>query len=298
MARNGKVPRPPHPRKRRVPLPWQHPKPSREDARAPKRLAAILASPSYQEADRDLQFLREDDSRGLRLELEYTKAEMLLRRHGIRHTILVLGSTRVRERRGRLSRYYRIAREFGRIVARAGKRRGAAIVTGGGPGIMEAANRGAFDAGAPSIGLNITLPQEQFPNPYVTPALCMRFRYFALRKLHFLLRARALVAFPGGFGTFDELFETLTLVQTRKIRPLPIVLVGREYWQRAFNPGFLMQEGTIDPEDGELFWFAESAAEAWRGIRRWYRLAGEPVFPPLRLSDIKQRSAGARRIAL
>jgi uncharacterized protein (TIGR00730 family) len=299
-----KVPRPAHPRKRRVPLPSQRPKPSREDARAPRRLSSILSSPSYQEADRDLHFLSEEDSRGLRLELEYLKAETLLRQHGIAHTILVLGSTRIAERRaalGRLaklrrrgaakssmaaaqralenSRYYDIAREFGRIVGRAGKRAGAAIVTGGGPGIMEAANRGAFDAGAPSIGLNITLPQEQFPNPYVTPALCMRFRYFALRKLHFLLRARALVAFPGGFGTFDELFETLTLAQTRKIRPLPIVLVGRAYWERAFNAGFLVDEGTIDPEDRELFWFAESAREIWAGIVRWYRLAGESVFP-------------------
>jgi hypothetical protein len=290
---NSKVPRPPHPKRRRVPLPWQHPKSSREDARAPRRLSAILASPSYQAADRDLRFLREDDSRGLRLELEYTKAETLLRRHGIAHTILVLGSTRIKERGGALSRYYGIAREFGRIVARAGKRHGAAIITGGGPGIMEAANRGAFDMRAPSIGLNITLPHEQFPNPYVTPSLCMQFRYFALRKLHFLLRARALVAFPGGFGTFDELFETLTLVQTRKIKPLPIVLVGREYWEQAFNARFLMDEGTIDPEDRELFWFADSAQGAWDGIRRWYRLAGEALFPP----PNGARGRGARKRA-
>jgi uncharacterized protein (TIGR00730 family) len=274
------VPRPPHPTKRRLPLPSEHPKPSREDARAPRRLSTVLASESYQEADRDLHFLSEEDSRGLRLELEYLKAETLLRRHGIAHTILVLGSTRIHERGGRLSRYYSIARDFGRLVGKAGKPHGAAIVTGGGPGIMEAANRGAFDVGAPSIGLNITLPQEQFPNPYVTPALCLRFRYFALRKLHFLLRARALVAFPGGFGTLDELFETLTLAQTRKIKPLPIVLVGREYWEQAFNAGFLMEQGTIDPEDRELFWFAESAQEAWRGIQRWYRLTGETVFSP------------------
>src|SRR5581483_8380947 len=277
-----RIPRPPHPRRRRKPLPWCRPKPAREDRQAPRRLAAILASPSYREAEDDPQFL---------------KVESILERHRIAHTVLVLGSTRIDEK----SRYYPIARELGRIVGREGRRgRGGrgVIVTGGGPGIMEAANRGAHDVRAPSLGLNISLPQTQYPNPYVTPELCFQFRYFALRKLHFLLRARALVAFPGGYGTFDELFETLTLVQTRKIRPMPIVLVGREYWQRAFNPGFLMQEGTIDPEDGELFWFAESAAEAWRVIRRWYRLAGEPVFPPLRLSDIKQRSAGARRIAL
>jgi hypothetical protein len=257
--------------------------------------------------DRDIEFLSEGDSRGLRLQLEYLKAESLLRRHRIGHTILVLGSTRIVERtaaRRRLdglrrrrapkarlevaqrilakSRYYGIARQFGRIVGGSavlpdGTR--AAIITGGGPGIMEAANRGAFDAGAPSIGLNINLPQEQFPNPYVTPDLCLRFRYFALRKLHFLLRARALVAFPGGFGTCDELFETLTLVQTRKIKPLPIVLVGKSYWEQAFNAGFLIDEGTIDAEDRELFWFAETAQEIWDGIVRWYRLAGEAVFP-------------------
>ena len=295
-----RIPKPPHPRRRQQPLPWDRPKPARDDSRAPARVKAILASPSYQEADRDIRFLSEDDSRGLRLQLEYLKAETLLRQHGIAHTIIVLGSTRIKERRAALrqmraqrakrpleiaarlmekARYYDIAREFGRIVGKAGRRRGATVITGGGPGIMEAANRGAFVARAPSIGLNITLPHEQYPNPYVTPELCVRFHYFALRKLHFLLRARALVAFPGGFGTFDELFETLTLVQTRKIKPLPIVLVGRRYWERAFDAGFLVDEGAIDPEDRELFWFAESAREIWDGIVRWYRLAGEDVFP-------------------
>ena len=312
--RSATIPRPPHPRERREPLPWQRPKPARDDARAPKRLKRILASPSYREAERDLAFLDHDDTRGLRLELEYLKAESLLREQRIRHTVLVLGSTRIAERaaarrqvnrlrracvassgdgafKERLavaqrvlanSRYYEVARQFGRIVgekARLPDGSRAAIVTGGGPGIMEAANRGAFDAGAPSIGLNISLPKEQFPNPYVTPELCLLFRYFALRKLHFLLRARALVAFPGGFGTFDELFETLTLVPTRKIKPLPVVLVGRSYWEQASNAGFLIDEGTIDTEDRELFWFAESAQEIWDGIVRWYRLAGEDVFP-------------------
>ena len=144
---------------------------------------------------------------------------------------------------------------------------------------MEAANRGSYDVGAKSIGLNITLPHEQYPNPYVTPGLCVRFHYFALRKLHFLLRARALVAFPGGFGTFDELFETLTLVQTRKIKPLPVILVGEEYWRRAVDFDFLVAEGAIDAEDRELLWFAETAQEIWDGIVHWYRLAGEPLFP-------------------
>ncbi|HET7365409.1 MAG TPA: LOG family protein [Burkholderiales bacterium] len=273
-----RIPRPPHPERRRRPLPWHWPKPAREDKAAPRRLKAILASPSYREAEHDVEFLHRDDMRGVRLLLEYLKVESILERHRIAHTVLVLGSTRLGEK----SLYYPIAREFGRIVGREGKRKRGGrgvIVTGGGPGIMEAANRGAHDLGAPSLGLNISLPQTQYPNPYVTPELCFQFRYFALRKLHFLLRARALVAFPGGYGTFDELFETLTLVQTRKIKPMPIVLVGEAYWRRAFDVDFLLAEGAIDPEDRDLYWYAESAPEIWNGIRRWYRLAGEPVFP-------------------
>lgn len=145
---------------------------------------------------------------------------------------------------------------------------------------MEAANRGAFDAGAPSIGLNIALPLEQFPNPYLAPDLCFRFHYFAMRKLHFVQRARALVAFPGGYGTFDEMFETLTLVQTRTIEPVPIVLVGRSYWERAFDIDFLVAEGVIDPEDRELFWYAETAEEIWSGILRWHERNGSPFLTP------------------
>ena len=259
-----RVPHPPHPRRRRKPLP--RPAPSRR----------VLESPSYLEAEDDVQFLKHDDQRGVRLLLEYLKVESILQRERIAHTILVLGSTRIRSAK---NSYYAVAREFGRIVGREGLRRHGAIVTGGGPGIMEAANRGAHDVRAPSLGLNISLPQTQYPNPYVTPALCFQFRYFALRKLHFLLRARAVVAFPGGFGTFDELFETLTLVQTRKVKPMPIVLVGERYWRRAFDVDFLLAEGAIDPEDKELFWYAETAANIWRGIKRWYRLAGEAVFP-------------------
>jgi uncharacterized protein (TIGR00730 family) len=215
---------------------------------------------AYQLADQDVRFLNDDDTRGVRLQLEYLKAETLLRELGVRHTILVMGSTRAR----RTSPYYRIAREFGRIV---GRSRRAAIMTGGGPGIMEAANRGAFEANGLSIGLNIQLPREQLPNRYITPELCLRFRYFALRKLHFLLRARAMVAFPGGFGTFDEVFETLTLVQCRKIAPLPIVLVGQSYWQRAVDFDFLVREGSIDARDRKLFRYAETAAEIWRAVR-------------------------------
>jgi uncharacterized protein (TIGR00730 family) len=151
-------------------------------------------------------------------------------------------------------------------------------MTGGGPGIMEAANRGAFDAGAQTVGLNIELPHEQFPNPYITPELCFRFHYFAMRKLHFLQRARALVAFPGGFGTMDELFEALTLLQTRKMGMLPVVLVGEQYWRQVIDIPFLLAEGVIDPEDAELFWFAEDAASIWGGITDWYRRSGVDIF--------------------
>lgn len=309
-----KVPGPANPRQRREPLPWQAPKPAQDDPDAPRRLRAILENASYQASDHDIDFLQHNETRGLRLQLDYLKPELLLDQHGIRHTIVVFGSTRITEpaaaerlveslrralaeaphdaekkrrlaiaRRGLAkSRYYEVAREFGRLVGEAGECTDGAravVVTGGGPGVMEAANRGAYDVGAKTVGLNITLPHEQYPNPYVTPGLCFQFHYFALRKLHFLLRARALVAFPGGFGTFDELFETLTLVQTRKIKPLPVILVGESYWRRAVDLDFLVAEGAIDAEDRELLWFAETAQEIWDGIVHWYRLAGEPLFP-------------------
>jgi uncharacterized protein (TIGR00730 family) len=197
------------------------------------------------------------DARATRLAREYLRAEAALRAHGVRHTILVMGSTG-RPRRGA---YYEMARAFGGLVAADGR---AALMTGGGPGLMEAANRGAFEAGGPSIGLNIRLPAPQRPNRYLT--LSLGFRYFALRKLHFLLRARAFVAFPGGFGTFDELFETLTLAQTRKIGPLPVVLVGREYWKRAVDFAFLAAAGMIRRRDLRLFRYADSAEEIWRAV--------------------------------
>ncbi len=294
--------------RRRAPLPSARPKPAEDDEAAPGLVRRLLESPSYVEADADVAFLQRDENRGVRLQLDYFTAEDLLRAHGVDHTIVVFGSTRITEpvaARRRLeaapsdpdrrrdaaiaerilgkSRYYEVARRFGAIVGRQGDAfpGGRLIVmTGGGPGIMEAANRGAFDAGAESAGLNISLPHEQFPNPYLTPDLCFRFHYFAMRKLHFLLRARALVAFPGGFGTFDELFETLTLVQTRKIAPVPVVLVGEEYWRGAFDPGFLVREGVIDPEDAELFWYAEEAEEIWAGIVEWYRRAALPARGP------------------
>lgn len=308
-----KVPIPPQHHKRYEPLPWQRPKPPEEDPNAPLRIEALLASPSYQQADHDVDFLNRDDTRGLRLQLDYLKPELFLKKFGIVHTIVVFGSTRISEpaaaqrRVGLLrqalsedpdnkqlqhrlaiadrvlakSHYYEKAREFSRLVGNAGG--GPAdsrivVMTGGGPGIMEAANRGAYDLDAKSVGLNINLPHEQYPNPYITPDLCFRFHYFALRKLHFLLRAKALVAFPGGYGTFDELFETLTLIQTRKIKPLPVVLVGEEYWRQAFDVDFLVEEGAIDPEDRELFWYAETAQEIWDGILHWYEVSGEPLF--------------------
>jgi len=313
-ARHPQIPAPPHPQQRREPLPWHRPKPSTEDPDAPRRIQAIIDSPSYRQADQDVGFLQLDETRGVRLQIDYQKPEILLEQHGIRHTIVVFGSTRIQEptaiqfkvdslrkqvgsdpddetlqrdlavaeRVLAKSRYYEVAQEFGRLVGKAGQATGdgqLVIMTGGGPGIMEAANRGAYDVHSKSIGLNINLPHEQYPNPYITPELCFRFHYFALRKLHFLLRTRALVAFPGGYGTFDELFETLTLVQTRKIKPVPIVLVGEDYWQRAFNVDFLVDEGVIDEEDRELFWFAETAQDIWDGILRWHEANGDPLMP-------------------
>ena len=307
-------PKPAHRVDRVVVLSGGQPKGAEEDGRAPGALRSILQSPSYQEADQDEGFLQSEATRGIRLQLDFLKTETLLREHQIAHTIVVFGSTRICEaqaarrtvasiadalalnpddgglqRRLKTARslaaktkYYRIAREFGQIVGAASEKAIGGrlmIMTGGGPGIMEAANRGAHDVGAQSIGLNITLSKEQAPNPYVTPELCFRFHYFAMRKLHLLMRARALVAFPGGFGTMDELFEVLSLEQTRKIAPVPVVLVGESYWRRAFDPDFLVDEGVIDPEDRDLFWFAESAEEAWQGILRWYETAGRPLLP-------------------
>jgi uncharacterized protein (TIGR00730 family) len=143
---------------------------------------------------------------------------------------------------------------------------------------VEAANRGAFESGAKTVGMNIDLPEEQFPNPYISEELCFRFRYFALRKLHFMQRARAFVAFPGGLGTMDELFEALTLIQTRTIKPLPVVLVGKDYWQRVIDFDFLLEQGAIDVEDRDIFWFAETALEAWQGIEHWYIKSNRPLF--------------------
>ncbi|HXX83136.1 MAG TPA: LOG family protein [Casimicrobiaceae bacterium] len=297
---------------RRSPLPWHRPKSVDDDVEAPERVRALLESPSYRLADEDIAFLQQPEMRGVRLQLDFWKAEDLLAAHGVEHTIVVFGSTRIPEPAEALRRledarrslaalpedtdrkrsvkiaervcaqshYYDVARAFGRIVGESSAGDHAlrlVIMTGGGPGIMEAANRGAFDVRAKTVGLNVALPNPQFPNPYITPELCFRFHYFAMRKLHFMQRARALVVFPGGYGTMDELFEVLALVQTRKIAPVPVVLVGERYWRRAVDFDFLTDEGTIDPEDVELFWFAETAEEIWASISEWYASKGDPL---------------------
>jgi uncharacterized protein (TIGR00730 family) len=279
-----------------------------------ERVRALVKSPAYRRADLDLEFIASDELRGIRLGLDYEKTELALVAHKVRHAIVVFGSARIvehsvaegeietaraalaahpqdtglaralarAERRAALSHWYDVAREFGQRVGRLpptpqGDR--VVIMTGGGPGIMEAANRGATDVGAVSVGLNITLPHEQNPNPYISPGLCLSFHYFAMRKLHFMRRAAALVAFPGGFGTLDELFETLTLVQTRKMPPVPVVLVGRAYWDRLLNLDHLVDEGLIEPQDRALIAYAETAEEAWDAVVHWHARCGTAGFP-------------------
>lgn len=260
-------------------------------------------SPSYIPADKDTEFLQRDELRPIRIGLELLKPELIQREEHIQSTIVVFGSARLQEpatmerelreaeekaarspgdpesrhkaaiarRQLALSKYYDVAREFGRLVSSTCQVDGRCdyvVVTGGGPGIMEAANRGAADVKAKSIGLNITLPHEQHPNPYITPALNFQFRYFAIRKMHFLIRAKALVAFPGGFGTLDELFETLTLLQTGKTDRVMVVLIGRDFWDRLINWQWLVDNGLISQQDLRLFHYAETAQEAWDLIGR------------------------------
>lgn len=309
MSRRPEVPPPANQSERRQPLPWEKPKSSIEEAATEARLREIMQHPSYAEADRDVDFIHTDNIRGIRLHLDYLKSEQTLASHGIEQTIVIFGSTRLREpetarreltaahqdaaahpgdeprqralrlaeRRMELSRYYDIGRELGYLVGSA-KVPGLTVMTGGGPGGMEAANRGAYDAGSKTIGLNITLPREQYPNPYLTPGLCLQFHYFALRKLHFMKRAAAIVALPGGFGTLDELFGALTLIQTRKTTPIPIVLIGEAYWRSVFDVEFLVENGSVDEEDCELFWYAENAQEAWDGIIAWHELNGTSLL--------------------
>ena len=235
---------------------------------------AQRASPSYRLPVFDRDFLLADSMRGVRFLLEYAKAEEALRNWHVRSTIVVFGSARVREGGpGRHAFWYDQARAFGRLASERGGallpnggQRDNVIATGGGPGLMEAANRGAWDVGAPSIGFNITLPHEQEPNPYSTPDLTFQFHYFAMRKMHLAMRANALVAFPGGFGTMDELFEVLTLRQTGKSPSIPVLLFDEEYWKSVINFPALIANGVIDAEDTELFRFANSAEEAWTAL--------------------------------
>lgn len=242
-------------------------------------------SPAYRLPALDPDFLLGDSMRGVRLQLEYEKAEEILRAWTVRSTIVVFGSARVRPRDDLHEQksvadaqprcWYEEARRFGRIASERGGAlnkdggvRDNVIATGGGPGIMEAANRGAMETGAPSIGFNIGLPMEQEPNAYSTPALTFQFHYFAVRKFHFAMRANALVIFPGGFGTLDELFELLTLMQTRKMHRIPVVLVGRDYWSKLINFGHMATAGTIAPEDLELFSYADDAEGVWSELLR------------------------------
>ena len=261
----------------------------------------LLDCQAYVTAYEDTELMQRPELRPIRLQLELIKPELAQKEQNVHSTVVVFGSARTPDpgtsarelaeaealvntrpddpgagaalakarKRVEHSRYYTVAREFARIVSSCCQIRGECdyvVVTGGGPGIMEAGNRGAYDAGAKSIGLNIKLPFEQAPNPYITPELCFDFRYFGIRKMHFLMRAKALVAFPGGYGTLDELFETLTLIQTHKIPPVPVILVGRAFWERIVNFPALADEGVISPEDLDLIAYAEEAAEIWDRI--------------------------------
>jgi len=300
-------------RNHKTPLPWEHPKPRSEDPHALALVKRIMQSPTYRLAEEDPDFLGSYEARGIRLEVDYLKAELAMAKFGIEHTIVVFGSARIREHKTAMAKlkeiqkkvearpddkmlldelysaermveksiYYDDARMFGRYVGKSGKGpkdSRVILMTGGGPGIMEAANRGSFDVGARSIGLNIQLPHEQYPNPYITPELCFQFHYFAIRKLHFFLRAKALVVYPGGFGTLDELFEILTLVQTRKTAPIPVVMVGRSYWRKLIDFDFLKEEGVIAPEDLASFRIVDNAADAWDHIIAWHEAHETPLF--------------------
>jgi uncharacterized protein (TIGR00730 family) len=270
---------------------------ARDDAEAAEHVLSSpqTRDPAYKLAFQDKDFLLRPDLRPVRFQLELLKPELLLDEQQIGSTFVFYGSARVpepakaealvaaaktdRERRiaERLlakAPYYDVARELARLASRTDRdeegRRHFVVCSGGGPSYMEAANRGAEDAGAESIGLNIVLPHEQLPNPYVTPSLSFQFHYFALRKMHFLLRARAVAVFPGGFGTFDEMFELLTLIQTGKVRPLPILLYGREFWQRVVNFDALVEEGVISERDLDLLTWCETAEEGWAHVCDYY----------------------------
>lgn len=299
------------PRQRREPLPQCTP-PDPRDPENVKRSQKLITSDSFRRSDEDATLLQRDELRHIRLGLDYLKPELALDSLGIRSTVVLFGGTRMVEKaaaEGEVaaaqlaldnslknatrspalehallraqnilskSHYYDIAREFARRISEMraldARPQDWVITTGGGPGIMEAGNRGAWDAGRSSIGLNITLPMEQFPNAYVSTDLCFQFRYFALRKLHFLKRAKALIAFPGGFGTLDEVFDALCLIQTRKIAPMPVVLVGKQFWAKVLNVDALLTEGMIAPEDVSLIQWAETADEIFAILEAHYGL--------------------------
>lgn len=268
---------------------------------------ALEKHPSYRLAFADDDFLMQDDLRHVRLQLEYLKPQRVLEQHQINATVVVFGSARFvspeqaalqlaaaqqqllldgetataqqavqqAKRLVRTSRYYQQAQLFAELVTRHSKdcpHDTLTVISGGGPGVMEAANRGAYIAGGKSIGLNIVLPHEQRPNPYITPEFCFQFHYFAIRKMHFLQRARALVAFPGGFGTLDELFETLTLLQTGKASKVPVILFDEQFWRRLINFDLLVEEGLISAADLALIQFVDSAEQAWQAICQAYQL--------------------------
>ncbi len=263
--------------------------------------------PSYRLSFADDDFLMQDELRHVRLQLEYLKPQLILEQHQIQATVVVFGSARflspeqaellvqqaqqqldqrpddpdaqlqlkTAQRQLKNSSYYQAAEEFAALVTRHSQQQpeqSLMIISGGGPGVMEAANKGASLAGGQSIGLNIVLPHEQKPNPYITPEFCFRFHYFAIRKMHFLQRARALVAFPGGFGTLDELFETLTLLQTGKATTVPVILYDKSFWTRLINFDLLVEEGLIKPEDLELIQFVDTPEQAWQAICQCYQL--------------------------
>ncbi len=239
-------------------------------------------SPAYRLAYDDYDFMCRDELRPVRLQLELLKPELMMQEYGVDSTIVLFGGARIPEPANKasartemlaeLSKYYDEAREFARLMTLQSKKNGHrenVIVTGGGPGVMEAGNRGAADAGGVSVGLNIVLPHEQAPNEYVTPDLCFNFHYFAIRKMHFLMRAEAVAIFPGGFGTMDELFESLTLIQSGRMKRVPILLFGRAFWEKIINWQALAEAGTISPEDLDLFRFVETAEEAVTAIETW-----------------------------
>jgi uncharacterized protein (TIGR00730 family) len=272
-----------------------------DDLKAEANLNNWLEPEAHRLAFADPEFLLRRETRGIRFQLEMLKPDLAQAEAGIEHTVVVFGSARFVDRASaqaqleaaqqsghaqdlakaqamvRNAEHYENARVFAQLVARACSclpdDEKLFICTGGGPGIMEAANRGAQEAGAPSVALNIALPHEQHPNAYVTPELSFKFHYFALRKMHFMMRAKALVAFPGGFGTLDELFEVMTLVQTRKARPVPILLFGTTFWKGLINMQVLIEEGTISASDLQLFHYVDTPEDAWQAIRQFYQLS-------------------------